>query len=163
MKIGVISDSHNSTVILRAALAAFHREGISTLLHCGDMTSPETAALLGEFRVIHAVGNGDYASGEIRKILLQQNPLSFSGLVFTGDIGGVPLAVTHGHQRGEVQQLARTSLYRYVFCGHSHRHSDDAFGACRVINPGALGGNKYEERSALVLDLATGQAQFFNP
>jgi uncharacterized protein len=160
MKIGVIADSHNHLTNLQAALSIFRQEGISILLHCGDMTTAETAAALGEFQVIHAVGNGDYASGEIRQALLRQNPLSYSGLVYTGEIDGVSLAMTHGHLTGKIQELVQSGMYRYVFYGHSHRRRDEPSGGCRLINPGALGGLKTEERSALILDLASGLSRF---
>jgi putative phosphoesterase len=161
MKIGVISDSHNHLTNLQAALAVFRQEGISLLVHCGDMTTAETAAAMGEFRVIHSCGNGDYASGEIRQALLQQNPQSFSGLVYTGEVDGVPFAVTHGHLGGKIHELVHSGLYRYVFYGHSHRRHDEASGSCRLINPGAVGGLKAEVRSALILDLHSGSSRFF--
>jgi putative phosphoesterase len=161
MKIGVISDSHNHLTNIQAAVSMFRQEGIAVLIHCGDMTTAETAAAIGEFRVIHATGNGDYASGEIRQALLRQNEQSFSELVYTGEIDGVPIAVTHGHLNGKVQELTHSGLYRYVFYGHSHRRRDESVGTCRVINPGALGGLKAEVRSALILDLHSGDCRFF--
>lgn len=160
MKIGIISDSHNHLTNLQAALSIFHRENISVLVHCGDMTTTETAAALGEFRVIHACGNGDYASGEIHQTLLHLNPQSFSAPVFTGEVDGISFAVTHGHLSGKIQELVQSGLYRYVFFGHSHRRHDETAGACRLINPGALGGLKTEQRSALILDLPTGASRF---
>jgi putative phosphoesterase len=146
---------------LQAALAAFRQEHVEVILHCGDLTSPETAATLGEFRIIHTIGNGDYAAGTIRQVLIELNPLNYSGLVFTGEFEGISLAVTHGHLPGKVQELTESGLYQYVICGHSHRRKDEPAGAVRLINPGALGGLKAEERSACVLDLATGAAHFY--
>jgi putative phosphoesterase len=90
MKIGILSDTHNNLTNLQAALNAFRAESIHTLIHCGDLTAPETAASLGGFRVIHVLGNGDYLSGEIHRILLELNPLNSSGLSFNGEIDGIP-------------------------------------------------------------------------
>jgi uncharacterized protein len=160
MKIGLLSDTHNNLTNLQAALAAFRAENISQLVHCGDLTTPETASALGGFRVIHVIGNGDYESGEIRRVLLDLNPLSSSGLEYSGEIDGVPIAAAHGHQPRQVEDLAASGLYRFVFCGHSHRRRDDASGPARILNPGALGGMKAEVRSACILDLATGLARF---
>jgi len=160
MKIGLVSDTHNNLTNLQAALAAFQAEQIGTLVHCGDLTSPETAAALGGYRVIHVTGNGDYASGEIRRVLLELNPLSWSGPLFSGEVGGVAIAAAHGHQPRQVEQLAGSGKFAYVFCGHSHRRRDERVGAARIINPGGLGGLKSEERSFCILDLETGVARF---
>jgi len=160
MKIGLISDTHNNLTNLQTALSAFRAESISTLIHCGDITSPETASSLGGFRVIHVVGNGDYASGEIRRVLLDLNPLSSSALTFSGEIDRVFLAAAHGHLPHQIEQLAASGRFQYIFCGHSHRRRDELTGATRILNPGSLGGLKAEDRSVCVLDLATGQARF---
>ena len=161
MKIGIVADSHNNLTNLQAALAIFRLEPITTLIHCGDLTSSETAAALGEFHVLHSQGNGDYASGDIRRVLNGLNPRNFSGLTYEGAIGAVPIAVTHGHLAGKIDELLDSNLYRYVFCGHTHRHADETFGNTRLINPGALGGLKMEGHSACILDLDTGACHFF--
>ncbi len=161
MKIGVLSDSHNHLSNLQAALSVFRHENVTTLIHCGDLTTPETAAALGELRVLHSQGNGDYAWGEIRRVLTGLNPLNFSGLVFEGEIDGVPIAITHGHLPRKVEDLLSSQLYRYVFCGHSHRRLDESHGISRLINPGALGGLKAEDRSACILTLESGTCRFF--
>jgi uncharacterized protein len=162
MKIGIVSDSHNHLTNLQTALAVFRKEQITTLIHCGDLTYPETAAALGEFRVLHTIGNGDAASGEIRRVLNGLNPLNFSGMVYTGEIEGVPIAIAHGHLAGKVDELLTSGLYRFVFYGHTHRHEDQAFGSTRLINPGALGGRKVENRMACILTLETETCVFFN-
>jgi uncharacterized protein len=160
MKLGILSDSHNNLTNLQAALKVFRQEGVTRLVHCGDLTSAETAAAMGEFQIIHTLGNGDYASGEIRQALLNLNPQNYSGDLFTGEVDGVAIAVTHGHHSGLIAKLAQSGLYRYVFYGHSHRKRDELTGTTRLINPGALGGLKAEDRSACILDLLTGTTQF---
>lgn len=160
MKIGILSDTHNNLTNLQAGLAVFRAEGIHTLVHCGDLTAPETAASLGGFRVLHVIGNGDFLNGEIRRVLLELNPLNHSGLIFSGEIDGVPLAAAHGHLPHQVENLLAEHKFRYIFHGHSHRRHDEMVGQTRLINPGSLGGLKAEERSVCVLDLASGQSQF---
>jgi putative phosphoesterase len=161
MKIGLLSDTHNHLTNLQKALATFQLENITHLVHCGDLTAPETAAALGGFQVIHVVGNGDFPSGEIRRILLDLNPLNSSGIQYTGEFEGVPIAAVHGHQPHQVDSLVASGQYRYIFTGHSHRKSDKTRGSTRILNPGALGGLKSEEWSACIFDLGIGQARFF--
>jgi len=160
MKLGVLSDTHNNLTNLEAALTFFRREGVETIIHCGDLTAPETASSMRGFRVIHTAGNGDYANGQIRQVLVDLDPQNFSGMVFSGEIAGVSIAATHGHLPGKAAELARSGEYRYVFSGHSHRRMEEQVGATRMVNPGALGGLKVEERSIFLLDLVSGEGRF---
>lgn len=160
MRIGILSDTHNNQANLDLALRLFEREEIATLIHCGDFTGVEIAQKLAPFRVLCVLGNGDYASGEIRDEILRQNPENYAGLVYTGQIGPARIAATHGHLEGRLEELLRSGRYDYVFKGHSHQHKDDRYGITRLINPGALGGLHREERRVCLLDLDSGKAEF---
>lgn len=160
MLLGVLSDTHNNLTVLQNALSLFRQRGIDTLVHCGDLTTPETASAMGGFRVIHVIGNGDYLSGQIRQALLYQNPQSYSGSIFRGEVGGVKISAAHGHIPGQVQELLDSGEYAFVFSGHSHRRRDEQVGWGRLVNPGALGGLRFEDRSVYILDLQTGEGIF---
>jgi uncharacterized protein len=160
MRIAVLSDTHNNVRNLQAALEMLQQQGIDTILHCGDMTSVETAQKLVGFRVIFVYGNGDIASGAIRETLLRMNPASYAGMVYKGKIGDARIAATHGHLPGVAEELIRSGEFDYVFTGHSHKHIDERHGRTRLINPGALGGMRREERQCCLLDLDAGKASF---
>jgi putative phosphoesterase len=160
MQIGILSDTHNNIENLQAALRIFKKNNIFTIFHCGDVTSVEVVPLLVGFRVIYLAGNGDVLWGEIRRSLLDLNPESYGGLVFSGEIGGAKIAAAHGHLDGVVEGLVSSGEYDYVFCGHSHRLKEVQLGKTRLINPGALGGLKVEPPSICRLDLDSGLAEF---
>jgi uncharacterized protein len=162
MKIGILSDTHNNLDNLRRALVLFEGEGISTLIHCGDFTGVEVARAMQGFRVIAVYGNGDVASGEIRQALLDQNPDSYAGILYHGEIGGARIAVTHGHMPALLEELIRSQKYEYVFRGHSHQHKEELVGNTRVINPGALGGLHRDQRHICILDIDQGKTKFIN-
>ncbi len=160
MMLGVLSDTHNNAAGLRAALELFRKAGVTTLIHCGDVTTAEMLPALAEFRVHLVFGNLDFASGEMEQTLKTLHPGNTAGLVFSGDIGGVQVAATHGHLRELLDPLIESGHYAYVFHGHTHRHRDDLRGRTRIINPGALGGLHREPRQVCLLDLASGVARF---
>ena len=160
MKIGILSDTHNNIKNLRAALNIFHEEGVDTIIHCGDLTDVQIARAMEGFRVICVLGNGDISSGEIRAAILSQHPENHVGMDYSGRIGGVRIAATHGHLPGRVEELVRSGNYDYVFKGHSHAHQDERFGFTRLINPGALGGLHNEDRQVCIVDLDTHKVQF---
>lgn len=160
MKIAILSDTHNNLANLDAALEKIRQQGVTTLIHCGDMTTAETARHLDGFRVVFVYGNGDYASGEIRETLEALNPQNSADLVFTGAIGGTRIAALHGHIPGQLEELVESRLYEFIFHGHSHRQRDVRMKNSRIINPGALGGLNREPRQFCLLDLETGKAEF---
>ena len=61
-------------------------------------------------------------------------------MVYYGEIGGVPLAVTHSHIDGKVMELVQLKRYEWIFHGHTHRKRDEIIKGVRIVNPGALGG-----------------------
>ncbi|HMD90479.1 MAG TPA: metallophosphoesterase family protein [Anaerolineaceae bacterium] len=162
MQIGILSDTHNHSQNLQAAMRIFKQKDVQTIFHCGDLTRVEFVPLLADFRVIYLAGNGDLLWGEIRQSLLDLNPENFGGLVFEGEIEGVRIAAAHGQEQGVLDNLTRSGEYDYVFYGHSHRHKDLQVGRTRLINPGALGGLKVEPRSICLLDLESGQSEFID-
>ncbi len=160
MKLGVISDTHNQLINLQNVLKVFRQAGVETVLHCGDMTDLNIGLQLVEFRVICIFGNNDWDAPEIRKNLLYFGEQNFADMNFEGEIGGVKIAATHGHNRGTLANMAHSGQFAYVFHGHTHRRRDDRVGITRVINPGALGGTRYESRSFVILDLDTDELDF---
>jgi len=160
MKIAVISDTHNHHANLIKALELIESENIQTIIHCGDVTTAETAALLDGYQVILSYGNGDFASGEIRETLEKLNPASFAGLVYHGKIDSLRIAVIHGHHYSQLQNLIHSQQFDVIFTGHTHRHGESRHGITRIINPGAIGGLRKEERSFFILDTLTREGRF---
>jgi putative phosphoesterase len=159
MKIGILSDTHNQLTNFEKALTLFRRGGVTLVVHCGDLSAPETAGAMHGFQVIHVCGNQDTANGQIRQVLLDMNPKNFSGITYEGEVGGMKIAVTHGNQHLKLRELISSGKFDYVFCGHTHRRSSEKIGSTRVINPGALGGLSVEERSVYILDLESGEGE----
>jgi len=159
MKIGVLSDTHDDEANLKLALDAYRQRGITQLIHCGDMIGPEIARRFQGFQVIYVDGNMDHESGEIYRVLREVDPHSVVLPTFEGVIAGVSIAVTHGDVPVELDRLIRSGIHQFVFTGHTHRRRDETIGPTRVLNPGALGGLRFESRSYSVVDLVTGEIQ----
>ncbi|MEA4909158.1 MAG: metallophosphoesterase family protein [Anaerolineaceae bacterium] len=160
MLLAILSDTHNHSAHLLHALEICRAEGAGALLHCGDVTSPATAGLLAGFKIWLTFGNGDVDEEALRATLGQLDADNWTGMVWSGEIGGVPIAATHGHLDGKVAELVASGRYRYVFHGHSHRRQDELHGATRLVNPGALGGLRGTDRSFCLLDLSSQALKF---
>ncbi len=157
MKIGVLSDTHENVGNLERALGAYRAEGITQVIHCGDMTTAATARSLDGFEVVYVDGNMDQGLPEIYRTLRDLNSHSVVLPTFEGEFEGVSIGVTHGDNENELRRLIDSGKHEYVFHGHTHRRRDDIQNTTRIYNPGALGGLKFETRSYSILDLASGE------
>jgi hypothetical protein len=160
MKLGILSDTHDNKRNLRTALDVYRQQGIVSVIHLGDMTSPATVQLFKNFEVVYLTGNMDRDPVGLRKTILNLHPDNQIVDMFTGDYQGVSIAAVHGHVDPPVEELARTGQYRFVLCGHTHRRRDEMIAETRIINPGALGGVEWQSRSYCILDLETQAIEF---
>ena len=159
MKIGIIADTHDDLHNLEQALATLRDEGVTTLLHCGDVCEPGTLAALTDFDVWLAQGNMDRHTvlAQVVEETFGRGRLAWLHRV---SLDGYRLALIHGDNDEALDNLIASGEYAWVFYGHTHRRRDCQVGRTRVVNPGALGGTRCERRSFCILDLETGQARF---
>jgi len=159
MKIGIVSDTHDHLSNLERALQILKAEGVTTLLHCGDVCGPGILRALVDFDVRIAQGNMDRHPGLLQ---VAEETLGRGGLArlhrFT--LNGYAAAMLHGDDGERLGMLIASGEYAYVFHGHTHRRSERKVGRTQVINPGALGGMRHEQRSFCILDLATNETRF---
>lgn len=157
MKIGILSDTHNNLQTTRAALALFRAEGVRRLYHCGDITTGQVVMLFAGWQVNFVWGNVDYSHADVEAALRRLGlPAPQAQLHFT--LEGHACVMTHGHTG--IDSLIASGQFRYLFHGHTHERRDEVFGTTRVINPGALGGRRSEDRSVAVLDVDTDTLRF---
>jgi putative phosphoesterase len=161
MIIGLLSDTHNNLTNLIYVLDVYRERGIETLIHCGDLTGLEMVPYFKGFRVIYTTGNMDITTGAIKKRFDRMRKDNFVGTVFRGEIGEVPVAVTHSHIDGKVMDLVQQRRYKWIFHGHTHKKRDEIIQSARIVNPGALGGLGREPRSFCIVDLEAGHVEFF--
>lgn len=153
MKIGLLSDTHDEAARTRVAVRQFQTEGVSTLFHCGDLTTPSILEICSVFPCYFVFGNHDADMASTLRESAKSTGvmcLEWGGVV---TLQGVSIAVTHGHMTTDVRRLLQCKPH-YLFSGHSHIPSDIP-GEVRRINPGAL--HRAETYTVAILDLSTGQ------
>jgi putative phosphoesterase len=159
MKVGILSDTHNDSAMTVHALQEFRQRDVSTLFHCGDLTSAEMVPLFAGFEVFFVRGNMDrHQKKALKRAIATQAGAEWLGKGDEIELEGKRIAITHGDRVGELETLLFAEP-DYLFAGHTHRRRDERLGPTRVINPGAVGGVQYEERSIGVLDLSTDELE----
>ena len=161
MRIGIISDTHDDVGRLEKALAVLRTEGVSRILHCGDVCGPSLIRALGGFDVWIARGNMDRQHSLTREVngtLGQGRLASFHGLT----LNGCSVAMLHGDNEELLSSTIASGKYAYAFHGYTHQSLDETVGSTRVINPGSLGGSRSQRHTFCTLDLATGKTCFLD-
>jgi putative phosphoesterase len=165
MRIGIISDTHDRTETVRAALGRLRAAGVELFLHCGDITTVETVRLFAGLPTHFVFGNwdGDWLGRRQRDTArLRQAIEDVGGMLHEPfghlTLGGREIGWVHGHDQDLLQELKACDLFDYVFYGHTHLPEQHRRGRTLVANPGAL--FRAAPKKCAVLDLVSGSLEW---
>jgi putative phosphoesterase len=154
MRIGLVSDTHMPRfgAALPMALSA-GLQGVSTILHCGDMTDVLIVELFEAIAPFEAVaGNNDDAAIRAR-----------FGRRKVVEIDGVRIGMIHGDHRSKpteqyaFEAFSEESVDAIVF-GHSHRPIIKERAGIIMINPGSPTDKRFNPLySYAILEIADGK------
>lgn len=160
MKIGVVSDSHDHKLLLRAAITDAVARGASSILHCGDIVAPSSLERLGhhevDIHVIHGNNVGD-GVGMARLVADPSNRIRYHGQDAELELGGRRIFIVHYPHYARA--MAATGDYDLVCCGHTHHANVEmqanlAGRETPIVNPGTIAGLGAAPTYAMV-DLST--------
>ena len=154
MKLGLLSDTHNDQRHVKQALARFRQEGVTILLHAGDVTSKKTLRLFKGFDLYISRGNMDRDPG-LRQVTESMFGLGRFKMIHRLTFDGLKIAMTHGDNHHDYTQLIESQAYDYIIRGHTHRRRDENVGPTRVINPGAVR-TRWHVATCAILNTQTG-------
>jgi len=146
MKICIVSDSHDASPMLAAAVERARDAGAAAVLHCGDIIGPNTlraAMRTGlPMHVVHGNNLGD--SVALTRLAAESGgQLNYHGSDAALVLGGRRLFMIHYPHLA--RGMAATGDYDAVFCGHSHtaaiaQQPNVRGGRTWLINPGTVAG-----------------------
>ena len=158
-KIAIWSDSHDNLPNIKKALNYIKKQGIKTLIHCGDLAAPSVIKkelgpnFDGEVHFIH----GNVADRELN----QEFAAEFSNVTCHGDQGELEIdgkKIAFNHYPDQAKQLAQTGKYDVVFYGHNHMPWEETIGTTKLFNPGTLAG-MFNKATFAIYDTKTNDAQ----
>ncbi|GGN98792.1 metallophosphoesterase [Haloarcula pellucida] len=159
MQVGIVSDTHDNTGLVEAAVETFTEAGVETVIHCGDFVAPFSATPFDGDWTFYAVrGNND---GEWA---LESTVDGFG--TYLGEMGeltldGAEFAVYHGTSGAIVDALVECGTYDYVCHGHTHEAGSEEYEGTVRINPGGIAIPPAPEPfSVATLDTASGDLTF---
>jgi putative phosphoesterase len=157
MRVGVLSDSHSNARKLQAAARLFLTRKVDTVVHCGDICSPQSVSILAQLPVHWVFGNCDLDQLELRSAM-KSHGHTCHGLAGSVQLGGQRLGFTHGHQPLLLSELIAGGEHDYVCHGHTHTRRDEMVHGVRVLNPGALA--NANPATVLILEPESGKADW---
>ena len=146
MRVGLVSDTHDDLAAVEAAVAAFERERVDVVVHCGDFVAPFSVTPFEmdgvDFYAARGNNDGEWAVQSTVEsfgtYLGEAGTLSLGGEGARGEQGAVDVAVTHGTSGVVVDALVDCGDYDYVVHGHTHAHGVEERDGTVRINPGGL-------------------------
>jgi len=137
MKIGVLSDTHGDVKQTEAALEVFRGQGVSQILHCGDIGTPEIVQLFSGIPTAFVFGNCDPKTETLRKTILSigQTCCDWFGEL---ELEGKRIFFLHGHQWNRLENEIQSGRWDLICYGHTHYAKLHTVGDTRVLNPGAI-------------------------
>lgn len=130
--VGLISDTHG---LLRPEVFAA-LDGVSEILHAGDVGDNDVLAELNSIAPTRAVFGNTDAPGRI----------DLTGRLEVM-IGNIRVLVTHGHELGVPTPEKLVEAYptaEVIVYGHTHKPMVTRVGDTLVVNPGAAGPKRFE-------------------
>jgi len=152
MKIGVLSDTHGDVKQTVAALEMFRTYGVSQILHCGDIGTPEIVRLFGGIPTAFVFGNCDPKTETLRKTIHSagQTCCDWFGEL---ELNGKRIFFLHGHQWNRFETETHSGQWDLVCYGHTHHAELRSVGDTLVLNPGAI--YRTPSPSIALVDLGT--------
>jgi putative phosphoesterase len=152
MIIAVMADTHNNQQAVLQALDIARRRGAETVIHCGDLGSPDLVSLFRGLALHLVTGNTDRERVELQYAIQALGNGSTCGREVRLEEDGLRIAAVHGDRPETLTALIAAGVFDFIFHGHTHRRRDSLVGRTRVINPGTLGSVATESRSFCLLD-----------
>lgn len=159
MQVGIVSDTHDNTDLIAAAVEQFEAAGVGTVVHCGDFVAPfSVTPFEGDWTFYAARGNND---GEWAIDSTVEEFGTHLGEMGELTLDGQDVAVYHGTSGPITDALVACGSYDYVLHGHTHERGTDTTAGTTRINPGGIAIPPAPEPfSVATLDTDSGEVDF---
>lgn len=153
MVIGIMSDTHDRIDAIDAAIDFFNKQGVTDVLHAGDLVSPFVAPKFSRLKArLHYVWGNNEGDREFIKVRFGELGIVPLGDFAALEIGGRRIALLHGTNKHIVDSLLKCGLYDVVVKGHDHK-AEVIAGPTLLVNPGEVCGYLTGQPTVALLDL----------
>jgi len=161
MKIGIISDTHDTLPAIHEAIRLFSSLEVDHLLHAGDITSPESLQLFSALPcpMTGVFGNCDRDRSGLEEVARRAGNISIQGRYADITIDNTRIGMMHGDDPLSLITAAESDCFEIIISGHTHRASIRRSGDTLLINPGEASGERYGEATVALVDTKTNDVE----
>jgi len=153
MRIGLMADTHDRVDAVEAAIEFFNCQGVSDVLHAGDLVSPLVVPKFSKLKAkLHYVWGNNEGDREFITIRFGEIGIMPLGEFAALELGGKRIALLHGTHEHIVDSLVRSELYDVVVRGHNHR-AEIIENRTLLVNPGEVCGYLSGRKTVALMDL----------
>jgi uncharacterized protein len=159
MLIGIVSDTHGKSDLMRQAVSILRQRGMQFLIHCGDVGSLAVVDQMAGIPSALVWGNGDFDRYTLERYAGRLG-LQCLGSFGRLELDGKRVAVMHGDDNRMKQRVLNEQKDDYLLLGHTHLRLDERVGRIHVINPGAM--HRANPKTVVMLDTVADAAEILN-
>src|SRR5438309_2174694 len=119
MRLGILSDTHDRSEMMRQAVAALQERGATFFIHCGDVCTPDLLDHLAGLPSAFVWGNCDWDRPGLQRYAASIDVPCY-GPFADLELDGRTVAVLHGDDRVRLDALLKAQRHDYLFHGHTH-------------------------------------------
>jgi len=152
VRIGVVSDTHNSLRNVERIVELFNAAGVARVFHTGDITQAKTLEVLARLAAPLAgvYGNNDQERDGLERAASDYRMQLVHGALSL-ECGARRIAVVHDPREIDARLTATHDL---VLHGHTHRLTLERRGGALIFNPGECAGFLPGHNAVGIVDLA---------
>ena len=135
--LGIISDTHGQLEVTKKARRLFEEQGVSVVIHCGDIGGEAIVRAFEGIETHFVFGNIDSGDDALRQAA-EETGNTFHG--WRGEIerANKKICFMHGHQSEHFEAELCSERWDLLCIGHTHFPSLQRFGETLLLNPGSL-------------------------
>jgi len=135
--LGIISDTHGQLEPTKRARKIFEEQGVSIVIHCGDIGSEEVVRAFEGIETHFVYGNMDGENDALRRAATETGN-TLHGWQGAFERCGRKICFMHGHQSERFEVELCSEHWDLLCIGHTHFPLLQQFGETTLLNPGAL-------------------------
>ncbi len=137
MKLGIISDTHGRLTETLRAVELFRRQGVSVVIHCGDIGGPGVVRLFQGLETHFVLGNNDFDRQTLVRVA-EETGNTLHGWFGSLELEGRNVCFMHGHDEFLLETETRSGDWNLLCFGHTHQPTCFQHDNTLLINPGAF-------------------------
>jgi putative phosphoesterase len=158
MRLGIISDTHGRLAATQVAVKILRDEGVTEVIHCGDIGSAGVVACFDGLSTHFVLGNVD-RDEDHTVAAIRAAGHSFHGRFGNLEREYIRIAFLHGDDSRRFDREISAETWDLICHGHTHVAERRTVGRTLILNPGAV--HRAAVPSVATVEIPSLEVRFF--